>query len=200
MPTSNQPPRRRRRPIGRRGCAATPRPSGQLATTLSPELCAALTGQQLALLEQRVAQGRHAFDLLLDTESEPDIAAWLSANAEVITSRTVTASSMNWFEFLFVTRDTLDQTHARLSVLDPARGCIRGLRPVSATSATPAAGETPAQAVEAVIRVRVGALDALLDGLDEMRVTLGSMVDALASLRGETTSEALPAAEDIRQK
>jgi two-component system chemotaxis sensor kinase CheA len=176
----------------------------RLATTLSPELRAALTNQQLALLEQRVAEGRHSFDLLLDTESEPDIAAdiaaWLSANAEVITSRTVSAGSMSWFEFLFVTRDTLDQTRARLSVLDPARSCIRGLREVSATTAAPAAGETPPQPAEAVIRVRVGALDALLDGLDEMRVTLGSMADALTGLRSAVSSEKLMAAEDIQQR
>ena len=185
-----------------------PPAAGRLATTLSPALRAALTDQQLTLLEQRVAGGRHAFDLLLDTESEPEIAAeiagWLAANAEVITSCTVSAGSMSWFEFLFVTGDTPDRTRARLSMLDPARSCIRGLREVSASTAVtpgaPAAGETAAQVAEAVIRVRVGALDALLDGLDEMRVTLGSMADALAGLRGATTSEGLMAAEDIQHK
>jgi two-component system chemotaxis sensor kinase CheA len=180
-----------------------PPPPAHLATALPPELRAALTDHQLALLEQRVAEGRHAFDLLLDTENEPDIAAdlaaWLSANAEVITSRTVTAGGMSWFEFLFVTQNTLDQTRTRLSVLDPARSCVRGLREISATT-TPAPSDAPAQAAEAVIRVRVGALDTLLDGLDEMRVALGSMADALAALRHQPSAEHLMAADDIQQK
>jgi two-component system chemotaxis sensor kinase CheA len=72
--------------------------------------------------------------------------------------------------------------------------------PTGAPAAAPNAAEAAAQAAEAVIRVRVGALDALLDGLDEMRVTLGSMADALAGLRGETTSDEWMAAEDIQQK
>jgi two-component system chemotaxis sensor kinase CheA len=201
------------------GGAETPAPEGHLAAALPAELRQSLTSGQLAALEKRAAEGWHAFDLVLDTETEPevasDLAAWLSANTEVITTRTVTAGAMNWFEFLFVSQQALDPVRAALTAVDPEQRCMRGLREIAAPGA--AAAPTPASegdaakrdagvAAGAVIRVRVEAIEALMDGLDEMRVTLGGLGDALAGLRGALGSvgrgvqERLDAADALRQR
>ena len=191
-------------------------PGGRLLETLPTQLRAALTDGQLANLDRRIAEGWHVFDLLLDTENDPevagDLAAWLSANTDVITTRTVNAGGMSWFEFLFATRHLPDEVRNATSALDPDQRCLRGFREIATTEAAPAAGE-PARAAASVIRVRVDAVEDLMDGLDEMRVMLGSLTDAFASLGGELAAlrgslgarwrevvERLDAAKDISQR
>jgi two-component system chemotaxis sensor kinase CheA len=190
---------------------------GRLGLALPAELRAALTSGQLASLDHRVAEGWHVYDLLLDTENDPDIAsdlaAWLSANTEVITTRTVNASGISWFEFLFATRLSLDQVRDAASALDPDQRCLRGLREITAADTGAAEGDAPLRAAAAVIRVRVDAVEALMDGLDEMRVMLGSLTDAFAALDSELVAlralrgsgtraieERLTAAKDIGQQ
>jgi two-component system chemotaxis sensor kinase CheA len=204
------------------GDAAAPQRECGLATALPPELRQSLTGGQLAALEKRAAEGWHAFDLVLDTETEPevasDLATWLSAHTEVITTRTVTAGAMNWFEFLFVSQQALEPVQAALTAVDPEQRCMRGLREIvtpGAAAADPgvagvAEGSTPKRdaGAGAVIRVRVEAIETLMDGLDEMRVTLGGLGDSLAGLRaalakdgvGRAVLERLEAAEALRQR
>ena len=191
---------------------------GRLGQALPAELRATLSDVQLASLDQRITEGLRVYDLLLDTENDPeiagDLAAWLSANTEVITSRTVNASGMSWFEFLFATRHGLDQVRDATSALDPDQRCLRGLREILADAGV-AEGHGPARATSAaaVIRVRVDAVEALMDGLDEMRVMLGSLTDAFTVLDGELAAlrtplgsrmraieERLAAAKDIGQR
>jgi two-component system chemotaxis sensor kinase CheA len=190
---------------------------GRLGQALPAELRAALTGAQLASLDQRISEGWHVFDLLADTENDPDIAgdlaAWLSANTEIVTTRTVNASGMSWFEFLFATRHGLDQVRDATSALDPDQRCLRGLREIMPADTGAAEGDAPARTTAAVIRVRVDAVEALMDGLDEMRVMLGSLTDAFTALDGELAAvraslglgaravqERLAAAKDIGQR
>ena len=184
------------------GAAALPAGARAAGITLSPELRAALSPPQIAKLEARVAEGWHAFDLVLDTENEPEIAAdlvaWLSAAGEVFTSRTVHAGAMSWFEFLFATRETADRVRTQLATLDPGRICVRGLRELSAAGAS--GGETPTRALDPVIRVRAETVDLLLDGLDEIRIAMGSLGEALASMRGDAPPEQLAAAEDLHER
>jgi two-component system chemotaxis sensor kinase CheA len=162
--------------------------AGRLRQALPSELRAALTDAQFSGLEQRTAEGWHVFDLLLDTENDPeisgDLAAWLSANTDVITTRTVNAGGMSWFEFLFATRHLLDEVRNATIALDPDQRCLRGLREISTADTGPSDGE-PTRAAASVIRVRVDAVEDLMDGLDEMRVMLGSLTDAFADLGGE---------------
>jgi two-component system, chemotaxis family, sensor kinase CheA len=195
---------------------ATPT-DGHLRQALPPELRAALTDLQFARLDQRVTEGWHVFNLLLDTENEPDIAgdltAWLAANTDVITTRTVNASGMSWFEFLFATLHLLDQVRNAITALDPDQRCFRGLREISTEGSGPADSEAPVRVAETVIRVRVDAVENLMDGLDEMRVMLGSLSNALSALGGEVAAasghigsaarpieEQLTAAKDIWQR
>lgn len=189
----------------------------RLRWALPPELRAILTDAQQARLDRRASEGWHVFNLLLDTESEPEIAgdltAWLSANTDVITTRTVNAGGMSWFEFLFATQHLLDQVRNATIALDPDQRCFRGLREISAPDSEPADGEPSARIADSVIRVRVDAVEHLMDGLDEMRVMLGSLANSFAALGGEVAAirgtigpgarvmeEQLTAARDIWQR
>ena len=163
--------------------------AGSLA--LAPELREALAPAQLARLEQRIAEGWHAYDLLLDTEAEPELAAdltaWLSAHADVLTSRTVGVGGMSWFRFLFAARDALGPVRGALEGIDPGNRCVRSLRAVLGAPANPPV-DLPLRAPEPVIRVPVDAVERLLDGLDDLRVQLGALGDVLASSNGGPAS------------
>jgi two-component system chemotaxis sensor kinase CheA len=189
----------------------------RLRWALPPELRSILTDAQQLRLDRRAAEGWHIFNLLLDTESEPEIAgdltAWLSANTDVITTRTVNAGGMSWFEFLFATQHLLDQVRNATIALDPDQRCFRGLREISAPDTEPAEIEPTARVADSVIRVRVDAVEHLMDGLDEMRVMLGSLANSFAALGGEVAAirgvigpgarvmqEQLTAAKDIWQR
>ncbi len=97
-------------------------PEKEMQSPLRPEVMATLSEEQRQQIKSALANGRHAFELTFDLETNPDVAAdiiaWLSSAVETITSRTVYYDGASYFEFLVFLRarvalDTVRDYRAR---------------------------------------------------------------------------------------
>lgn len=188
---------------------------------ISAELVSVLSAENVAALDEGIADGLLPYAILVHLETEPAIAesliGWLTSETRTITNRTVVTGGESWFEFLVLATLPPTELAAALAALDPARQCVKRVRRLSehtqgepvfeAAEATPAAvpdtqpanrrGGAPAN----VIRVRSETIDAFLDEIGEMRAAVGMLSHvargktALATLaRGEKLALDLPAA------
>ncbi|WP_020177373.1 chemotaxis protein CheA [Methyloferula stellata] len=150
---------------------------------LRPDVLATLSAEQEARLETALADGRHAYQILLDLETHPDIAgdfiAWLSSAVETITSRTVYRDGANCFEFLIVSEHPADWINAQLAALDPEQSCLRGIEQgqAQAAIASPQVAASPATIRAPLIRVQSETIDELMAEVGEMRTALASLAD-----------------------
>ncbi len=153
---------------------------------LRAEMLATLSAEQEAKLETALAEGRHAYQILLDLETHPDIAgdliAWLSSSVEAITSRTVYRNGANCFEFLIVSEHQADWIAAQLAALDPEQACLRGIEQGEAQDSIASPGVSaagPATIGAPLIRVHSETIDELMAEVGEMRTALASLADLI---------------------
>lgn len=150
---------------------------------LRPDVLATLSAEQEARLETALADGHHAYQILLDLETHPDIAgdliAWLSSSVETITSRTVYRDGTNCFEFLVASEHPSDWIAAQLAALDPEQSCLRGVKQGQAQEAiaSPNVAASPATIRAPLIRVQRETIDELMAEVGEMRTALASLAD-----------------------
>src|SRR5579863_10352691 len=164
-----------------------PEPSGAAAAAvehqLRPEMLVTLSQEQRGRLEQAIAEGRRAFEVLLDLEAHRDVAddivAWLSSTVETITSRTVFRDSIACFEFLILTEHDLNWVSSQLAALDPERACLRGVEELSQASESSTEQASGASARAPLIRVRSETIDELMAEVGEMRTDLARLADLL---------------------
>lgn len=168
------------------------------------ELAAVLSGDNLAALEQGLADGLVPYAILMFLEREPAIAerlvGWLSGEARSIANRTVVTGSESWFEFLVLSALPPSDLATALLVLDPAKQCIRRVRRLTEdplgqavldpADAAPLPDAEPVRATRRattpanVIRVRSEAIDAFLDEIGEMRTAVGALSHAARGVNG----------------
>ena len=150
---------------------------------LRPEVVATLSDEQRLKIEIALSEGRHAYEILLDLEANPDIAgdiiAWLSSSVETITSHTVRRSGTNCFQFLVFSEHPADWIQSQLAALDPEQACLRGI-----DGARQAPGQThgpaaPSPAGASLIRVQSETIDELMAEVGEMRTALASFADII---------------------
>jgi two-component system chemotaxis sensor kinase CheA len=164
--------------------------STELAATaaaqhLRPEMLATLSIEQSVRLEQALAEGRRAYEVLFELDANPDIAgdliAWLSSAVETITSRTVYRDGANCFEFLIFSEHPLDWIRAQLAALDTERTCLRGIAELGGHQSGVMAEGEPAQVpIRApLIRVRSETIDELMAEVGEMRTALAQLADVV---------------------
>jgi two-component system chemotaxis sensor kinase CheA len=152
---------------------------------LRPEVLAALSAEQRSRLENALNEGRHAYEVLLDLETNPEIAgdliAWLSSAVETITSRTVYRNGASCFEFLIFSEHPFEWVRSQLAALDPEQTCLRnldGLGQLPEQIATPQDAAIPAAPMRApLIRVQSETIDELMAEVGEMRTALASLAD-----------------------
>jgi chemotaxis protein histidine kinase CheA len=162
------------------------------------ELIAVLSGENLALLEQGIAEGLLPYAVLVHLESDPataeSLVGWLTAETRALANRTVVTGSESWFEFLLLSPLSPVELAAALQVVDPERHCVRRVRRLTAdpqgepvadaaqpTSPVPEPEPQAARRATAaanVIRVRSEAIDAFLDEIGEMRAAVGALSHA----------------------
>lgn len=156
------------------------------ADRLRPEVLATLSAEQRARLDRSLADGRHAYELLLELEAHPDIAGdlitWLSSAVETITSRTVFRDGANCFEFLIFSEQASDWIAAQLAALDPERACLRGLvelgdAPLPIGAAEAGVPATGLASRAPLIRVHSESIDELMAEVGEMRTALARFAD-----------------------
>jgi two-component system chemotaxis sensor kinase CheA len=151
---------------------------------LRSEFRATLPAEQIARIEQAVRAGKHAFEILIDLESDPEaavgIVTWLASAVETVTSRTMLGGASNNFEFLILTGETLDWVREQLAGLDPERVCVHGLREVVAAGA-PAPGPRTAgePAPAAFMRIRGDVIDGLMAEVGEMRTIIAALSEVV---------------------
>jgi two-component system, chemotaxis family, sensor kinase CheA len=155
---------------------------------LRPEVLAALSAEQRSRLENALAEGRRAFEILFELEANPHIAgdliAWLSSSVETITSRTVYRDGVNCFEFLIFSEHPLDWIRAQLGALDPELACLHGIvelgrAPDALAQPDAMAAAAPAPIRAPLIRVRSETIDELMAEVGEMRTALAHLADVL---------------------
>jgi two-component system, chemotaxis family, sensor kinase CheA len=150
---------------------------------LRPEMLVTLSQEQRGRLEQAIAEGRRAFEVLLDLEAHRDVAddiiAWLSTSVETITSRTVFRDGAACFEFLILAEHDLNWVSSQLAALDPERACLRGIEELSRASEASAEQVSSASARAPLIRVRSETIDELMAEVGEMRTDLARLADLL---------------------
>jgi two-component system chemotaxis sensor kinase CheA len=163
--------------------------SGRLV--LRPEFRATLSAEQLVRIEQGITDGKRAFEILIDLESDPEVSAnilsWLTSAVETVTSRTVFRDGKSYFEFLVLSAETSDWLHAQLRDLDPERLCIEDAREAAAeTMAPPASTAKPStRRTSAYVRVRTDVIGGLMAEVGEMRSLLAALSDSVQN--GNTT-------------
>jgi two-component system chemotaxis sensor kinase CheA len=151
---------------------------------LRPEMLATLSSEQRSKLEQALADGRRAYEILLELEGHretaADIIAWLSTSVETITSRTVTRDGVNCFEFLILSDHPVEWVTGQLAALDPERLCLRGITDLNRGVEAAASEPTGGQSVRApLIRVRSETIDELMAEIGDMRSRLARLADIL---------------------
>jgi two-component system, chemotaxis family, sensor kinase CheA len=161
---------------------------------LRPEVLATLSPEQRLRLETALNEGRRAYEVLLDLESNPEIAgdviAWLSSAVETITSRTVYRNGANCFEFLIFSENPPEWIRSQLGALDPEQACLRGLdalgeaEQVAAGEGTAIPGSAPMRAP--LIRVQSETIDELMAEVGEMRTSLAGLADIVQHGRTAT--------------
>jgi two-component system, chemotaxis family, sensor kinase CheA len=154
---------------------------------LRPEVVATLSDEQRLKIEIALSEGRHAYEILLDLEANPDIAgdiiAWLSSSVETITSHTVRRNGTNCFQFLVFSEHPADWIQSQLATLDPEQACLRGI-----DGARQALGQTPGPSAPSatgasLIRVQSETIDELMAEVGEMRTALASLADIIQNGR-----------------
>lgn len=149
---------------------------------LPAEVVATLSAEQRARLDQAFADdSQHAYELLLELESNPETAErlmdWLGSAVETITSRTVMRSGASGFEFLVLSPQPIEWLRTQLDALDPDQLCLLDLREVARGQATL---ETRAETVAAaLLRVRSEDVDGLMTEIGEMRGLLAGLREIL---------------------
>jgi two-component system, chemotaxis family, sensor kinase CheA len=153
---------------------------------LRPEFRATLPPEQVTRIEQAIGHGKHAFEILIDLESDPVAAAgvvtWLASAVETVTSRTVFGGG-NRFEFLVLSGETIDWIRAQLANLDIERACVHGVHEVGAEAVEPRAPE-PAASASGFMRVRSDVIDDLMAEVGEMRTILAALSEVLRNGAG----------------
>ncbi len=165
-------------------------PEASAEQHLRPEVLATLSAEQRLRLEKALADGRHAYEVLLDLEANSEVAAdliaWLSSAVETITSRTVYRNGANCFEFLIFSEHAPDWVQAQLAALDPeprlpARDRRAGPGRERAWRAGSAAAAEASSIRAPLIRVRTETIDELMAEVGEMRTALASLADIVAA-------------------
>ncbi|MDP1906716.1 MAG: ATP-binding protein, partial [Hyphomicrobium sp.] len=155
---------------------------------MRPDVLATLSAEQRSRLDRSLADGRDAYELLLELEAHPDIAGdlitWLSSAVEAITSRTVFRDGANCFEFLIFSEHGLDWVKAQLVALDPERVCLRNIvklgdAPESDPTAAPATSSNVVPIRAPLIRVHSESIDDLMAEVGEMRTALARFTDVV---------------------
>ncbi|MEJ0052430.1 MAG: ATP-binding protein [Methylovirgula sp.] len=158
-----------------------------LAARLSPEFLETLSLEQHFKLEKAIADGNRLYEVSLDLERNPDIAAdvlgWLSAGVQSITSHTALHRGADCFDFLIASEHPLDWISSETAALDPEGFCLRGVREfvgavpvasVQVNDVTPIASlQTP------LIRVPSQTIDDLMAEIGEMRSSLAALAEIL---------------------
>lgn len=159
------------------------------------ELLAILSDENLAELERGIGRdGLLPYEILVHLETDPEAArrwtAWLEAEARPITNRTVLRDGESWFEVLVLSRLEPQALTGALRVIDPARRCIKRVRRLTGaasgelvldqTASGGSSGETsvavpPLPVSQNMIRVRGDLVEALLDGVGELRVMTATL-------------------------
>jgi two-component system chemotaxis sensor kinase CheA len=167
---------------------------------LRPEFRATLPPEQVTRIEQAIGSGKHAFEILIDLESDPVTAAsivtWLASAVETVTSRTVFGGGGNRFEFLVLSGESIEWIRAQLANIDFERACVHGVQEVGGAGAQaiePRAPE-PAAAASGFMRVRSDVIDALMAEVGEMRTILAALSEVLRNGEG---IKAIPALRRI---
>jgi two-component system chemotaxis sensor kinase CheA len=202
------------------GTSPISHPDGPASTgyspVLRPEFRATLSAEQIARIEQAMAGGKRAFEILVDLESDPEISAnilsWLTSAVEAVTSRTVFRDGKSYFEFLVLSAETSEWLQAQLKELDPERLCIEEAREALGEETAPSPlspAAIPTARTSGYVRVRSDVIDRLMAEVGEMRSVLAALSDgvqnghgvrAIASLR-LTIDQLNPAtASDLRAK
>jgi two-component system, chemotaxis family, sensor kinase CheA len=175
---------------------------------LRPEVVATLSEEQRQQLETALANGRHAFELTFDLETNPDVAgdiiAWLSSAVETITSRTVYRQGASYFEFLIFSEHELDWIQSQITALDPEQVCLRGVASLSRDSEKPAEPNATAASVPftraPLIRVQSETIDRMMAEIGEMRIALAGFADILQRGRIATAIRDARRFGQIREK
>lgn len=155
----------------------------QAGQRLRPEVVATLSDEQRLKIEIALSEGRHAYEILLDLEANPDIAgdiiAWLSSSVETITSHTVRRSGTNCFQFLVFSEHPADWIQSQLAALDPEQACLRGIDGARQAPGQTSGPSAPSAAGASLIRVQSETIDELMAEVGEMRTALASFSDII---------------------
>ncbi len=160
---------------------------GGLAAHLTPVFLETLSSEQHLKLEKAIADGLRLYEVSLDLESHPEIAAdvlaWLSAGVQSVTSHTAPHRGTGCFDFLIASEHPLDWISSQISALDPERLCLLGVKefvvavpvvPAQVSDVGPvASSQTP------LIRVASETIDDLMTEIGEMRSNLVALAEIL---------------------
>jgi two-component system chemotaxis sensor kinase CheA len=186
-----------------------PDEAGEAAVILAqlrdhPEMLEALSADNIRDLVAGVATGDHVYELMLYLEEAQAvgeaIVVWLTAEAKVVSNRTVLTNGESWFEFLVLSRHAPDAFRDALLQLDPERQCVKWLRQlgghmlldgVEAGDEAEAAGAiqpngppngpVAQQRSSTVLRVRGDVIDRFMTQIGEIRTAAAELAQLTGS-------------------
>lgn len=180
-----------------------------------PAMLEVLSAANVGDLAAAISAGAHVYELMLYLEDSPSIGeaivAWLTADAKIISNRTVLTNGDSWFDFLIVSAHPPEIVRDALLARDPERQCVKSLRQVGGETllsdvsdaggmaTAPSAGGTQAngaapgvRAGSTVLRVRSDVIDGFMTQIGEIRVAaaeLSELVETRAGGLGELGRE-----------
>lgn len=166
-----------------------------------PAMLDVLSASNVGELAAGISTGAHVYELMLYLEESPaigeSIVAWLTADAKIISNRTVLTNGESWFDFLILSAHPPDAVRDALLLRDPGRQCLKSLRQVggetllnetseaggltapssSGTAPTTAEASPGSRAGSTVLRVRSDVIDGFMTQIGEIRVVVAELSD-----------------------
>ena len=163
-----------------------------------PEMLDVLSADHVGALAAGVSAGDHVYELMLYLEDSPAlgeaIVAWLTAEAKVISNRTVLTNGESWFDFLILSPHPPEAVRDALLLRDPERQCVKSLRQVGgdlllddessseqATTVDQGVQRTAEVAGDSrnstVLRVRSDVIDRFMTQIGEIRIAAAELTE-----------------------
>jgi len=187
-----------------------------------PDVLGSLSSDNVGDLAAGVAAGANIYELLLFLEEQPAIGeaivAWLTAEAKVISNRTVLTNGESWFDFLILSPHAPDAVRDALLAIDPERQCVKSLRqaggemllatdgvadtesPETVDVATgPRGAQSPAgeQRNSTVLRVRSDVIDRFMTRIGEIRIVAAELAEATQAPDDDTRRQGRRSSADL---